>query len=133
MAVSVSAAVIPFKLHQTYRIAENVSRKFDRTRSTHIRSGLQARAWESWAQKNRLKGRLFCCFWTWWEVQKTLYGASGETRTLTLSPETDFESAASTDSATEAMAAQYRDEIVSSQRFKWSYFISSGKLCDLSR
>ena len=38
-------------------------------------------------------------------------GAPGETRTLTLSPETDFESAASTDSATEAMAAEYRETL----------------------
>ena len=38
------------------------------------------------------------------------FGAPGETRTLTLSPETDFESAASTDSATEAYVdAHYKD------------------------
>lgn len=44
-------------------------------------------------------------------VLQAFNGASGETRTLTLSPETDFESAASTDSATEAMAAQYRETL----------------------
>lgn len=64
---------------------------------------------------------------------RAFFGASGETRTLTLSPETDFESAASTDSATEAMAAQYREAPTVGQSGSWRGKHISGKLRGLSR
>jgi hypothetical protein len=53
---------------------------------------------------------------SWWKPPGMgAVGASGETRTLTLLPATDFESAASTDSATEAMAAEYREALAPGQ------------------
>lgn len=68
-----------------------------------------------------------------WKRLGSQDGASGETRTLTLSPETDFESAASTDSATEAMAAQYREAPTVGQSGSWRGKHISGKLRGLSR
>lgn len=62
-----------------------------------------------WRNKKARTRRAFRYFDRCFGNVKSCNGASGETRTLTLSPETDFESAASTDSATEAMAAEYRD------------------------
>ena len=69
--------------------------------------------------KNRREGRFLCCPVLPWKRLGSQDGASGETRTLTLSPETDFESAASTDSATEAMAAQYREAPTVGQSGSW--------------
>lgn len=90
-------------------------------------------AGESQTTKNRREGRFLCCPVLPWKRLGSQDGASGETRTLTLSPETDFESAASTDSATEAMAAQYREAPTVGQSGSWRGKHISGKLRGLSR
>lgn len=94
---------------------------------------LQAGSARSRTTKNRREGRFLCCPGLPWKRLGSQDGASGETRTLTLSPETDFESAASTDSATEAMAAQYREAPTVGQSGSWRGKHISGKLRGLSR
>lgn len=94
---------------------------------------LQAGPARSRTTKNRREGRFLCCPGPPWKRLGSQDGASGETRTLTLSPETDFESAASTDSATEAMAAQYREAPTVGQSGSWRGKHISGKLRGLSR